>query len=102
VTYCIGMTQGMLNGLAIGSQLGALNLGSTLAIAFDINPDEVYHVFESKTPRDLLQICEPDTAGVSDYVRTIDAYLDAHQDKAGEPLAQVFFEALQDTWPCGK
>ena len=100
VTYCIGATQGMLNGLRIGSQLGALSLGSTLAVTFDLDPREVFAVFESRTPEDLLQICAPADASVADYVQVIDAYLDEHPDKAANPLAEVFFEALQAQWPC--
>ena len=100
VTYCIGATQGMLNGLRIGSQLGALSLGSTLAVTFALDPREVFAVFESRTPEDLLQICAPADASVADYVLVIDAYLDEHPDKAANPLAEVFFEALQAQWPC--
>jgi hypothetical protein len=100
VTYCIGATQGMLNGLRIGSQLGALSLGSTLAVTFDLDPQQVFAVFESRAPEDLLQICSPADATVADYVRTIDAYLDEHPDKGTNPLAEVFFEALQAKWPC--
>lgn len=102
VTYCIGMTQGMLNGLRIGSQLGALSLGSTLAVTFDLDPQQVFGVFESRTPEDLLQICSPDSAGVADYVRVIDAYLDETPAKRTAPLAEVFFEALQAEWPCSE
>jgi len=102
VTYCIGMTQGMLNGLRIGSQLGALSLGSTLAVTFDLDPQAVFGVFESRTPESLLQICSPASASVADYVRVIDAYLDERPAQAGQPLAEVFFEALQEEWPCGE
>ena len=57
-------------------------------------------MFESRTPEDLLQICVPADASVADYVQVIDAYLDEHPDKAANPLAEVFFEALQAQWPC--
>jgi hypothetical protein len=100
VTYCIGATQGMLNGLRIGSQLGALSLGSTLAVTFDLDPKAVFAVFESRTAEDLLQICSPAEANVAEYVRVIDAYLDEHPDRGTNALAEVFFEALQAKWPC--
>jgi hypothetical protein len=100
VTYCIGMTQGLLSGLRTGSQLGALSLGSTLAVTYDLDPDAVFRVFESRTPAQLLQICTPVNATVADHVRIIDAYLDRERAQVDLPLAEIFFAALQEKWPC--
>ncbi|MCK7474120.1 MAG: hypothetical protein MZV49_12670 [Rhodopseudomonas palustris] len=38
VTYCLGVTKGLLNGLRIGSQIGALSFGSRLAVAVQARP----------------------------------------------------------------
>ena len=100
LTYCIGMTQGIVNGMRTGSQLGALSMGSTLAVRYDLDPGEVFDIFQGRSPDTLLQICTPAAAGVTDHVKIIAAYLDSHPDKSGQPLAEIFFEALQEAWPC--
>jgi hypothetical protein len=100
VTYCVGMTLGIVAGMRMGSQLGALSMASSLAVDYELDTAEVFAKFDQKSPEALLQICPPATPSVQDYIRAVDAYLRTNPAKRSEPLAQVLFEALQATWTC--
>ena len=100
VTYCLGVTKGLLNGMRVGSQLGALSFGSRLAIKYKLNTDEVFQLFQQESPSQLLRICSPPAYTTPDYVRTVLAYLDKNPDDAKRPIAEVFYEALQAAYPC--
>jgi hypothetical protein len=54
ITYCLGVTKGLLNGLRIGSQIGALSFGSRLAIRYELDADEVFKLFQTQEPARLL------------------------------------------------
>ena len=62
VTYCLGMTKGLLNGLRIGAQIGALSFGSRIAVRYQIDPDEVFKLFQQQDPGRILGICSPATS----------------------------------------
>jgi len=100
ITYCLGVTKGLLNGLRIGSQIGALSFGSRLAVRYELDPDEVFKAFQQQDPARILGICSPDTLNASDYVRAVLAYLDRKPGSAQRPIGEVFFEGLQETYPC--
>jgi hypothetical protein len=100
VTYCVGMTLGVIAGMRMGSQLGALSMASSLAVDYDLDPAEVFAKFQQKPPDVLLQVCPPGKPSVQDHIRAVDAFLRQNPAKQSEPLAQVLFEALQATWAC--
>jgi hypothetical protein len=100
VTYCLGVTQGLMNGLGIGSQLGALSFGSRLAIQYRLDPDEVFKLFQATEPARLLGICRPREARTPDDVRAVLAYLEKNPDAAQRPIGEVFYEGLQAAYPC--
>lgn len=100
VTYCVGMTLGIVAGMRMGSQLGALSMASSLAVDYDLDTAEVFAKFKQKSPEALLQFCPPARPSVQDHIRAVDTYLRQNPAKRTEPLAQVLFEALQATWTC--
>jgi hypothetical protein len=100
ITYCLGVTKGLLNGLRIGSQIGALSFGSRLAVRYELDPDEVFKAFQQQDPDQILGICSPVTLNAADYVRAVLAYLDRKPGAAQRPIGEVFFEALQENYPC--
>ena len=59
VTYCLGVTRGLVNGLNVGSQVGALSFGSLLAIRYQIDPDDVFKLFQTQKASQMLGICTP-------------------------------------------
>lgn len=100
VTYCLGVTRGLLNGLRIGSQIGALSFGSRLAILHSLDPDVVFKQFQQQDPARLLGICSPASLTAPDYVRAVLGYLDRNPAALPRPLGEVFFEALESAYPC--
>ena len=100
VTYCIGQSQGIVEGLRTGSRIGAVGMASSLTVTLGLDRDEVFAVFQSLSADRLLGICRPDDAGNSAVIRSVWDYLEAHPDKAALPVTALFFEALQDAYPC--
>jgi Rap1a immunity proteins len=100
ITYCLGVTKGLLNGLRIGSQIGALSFGSRLAIRYELDADEVFKLFQTQEPARLLGICSPTTTPAVDYVRTVLAHLERNPKDLQRPIGEVFFEGLQQAYPC--
>jgi hypothetical protein len=100
VTYCLGVTKGLLNGLRIGSQIGALSFGSRLAVKYQLDPDEVFKQFQEQDPSRLLGICSPPTVNAADYVRALLAHLDRNPKDLPRPIGEVFYEGLAAAYPC--
>jgi len=100
VTYCLGVTKGLLNGMRIGAQLGALSFGSRLAVHYKLDADEVFKLFQTQDPSRLLDLCPPATQTTPDYVRTVLAHLEKHPGDAKRPMAEVFYDALQGAYSC--
>ncbi len=100
VTYCLGMTKGLLNGLRIGSQVGALSFGSQLAIHYKLDPDEVFKLFQMREPSKLVGVCAPPQVSAADYVRAVMTHLEQNPKDQQRPIGEVFFEGLQKAWPC--
>jgi len=100
VTYCLGVTKGLLTGLRIGSQIGALSFGSRLAIRYELDRDEVFQLFQAQDPGRLLGVCSPPAATTPDYVRAVLGHLEKNPDSLKRPISEVFFEALQASYPC--
>ncbi len=100
VTYCVGMTKGLLTGLRVGAQIGALSFGSRLAVVHELDTDKVFQMFQSHDPARLLGICAPATLALSDYVKTVLARMENNPGDAALPVAEVFYEALSEAYPC--
>jgi hypothetical protein len=100
VTYCLGVTKGLLNGMRIGAQIGALSFGSLVAVRYKHDPDEIFKLFAAQDPSRLLGVCAPATHTTPDYVRAVLKHLDKSPDDAKRPIGEVFFEALQEAYPC--
>ena len=100
VTYCLGVTKGLLTGMRVGSQIGALSFGSRLAVRYELDRDEVFKLFQTQEPSRMLGICSPDASTTPDYVRAVLAYLEKTPEASKRPIAEVFYEALQAAYPC--
>ena len=100
VTYCLGVTKGLLSGLRLGSQIGALSFGSRLAVANELDPDEVFKQFQLQDPAQLLGICSPASLGAADYVRAVLAYLEQNPSSLERQVGEVFFDGLEAAFPC--
>ena len=100
ITYCLGVTKGLLNGMRIGSQLGALSFGSRLVVQYKLDPDEVFKHFQQQDPSRLLGVCAPAAQTTPDYVRAVLKRLEKVPADAKRPIAEVFYEALQEAYPC--
>jgi hypothetical protein len=100
VTYCLGVTKGLLNGMRVGSQIGALSFASRVAIEYKLDPDAVFQLFQTQEPERLLGICSPAANGAPEFVRAVLAHLEKNPDDLGRPIAEVFYEGLQAFYPC--
>ncbi len=100
ITYCVGITLGLLEGLETGSRIGAVSMASTLTVLLGLDGQRVFQLFETMTREDLLAYCPPDTATTGDHIVAVAGYIDANPDKRPLPVTAVFFEAMQAVWPC--
>jgi hypothetical protein len=100
VTYCVGMTKGLLTGLRVGAQIGALSFGSRLAVTHELDPDKVFQMFQSHDPARLIGICAPASLALPDYVKPVLARMGKNPDDGARPIAEVFYEALSEAYPC--
>jgi hypothetical protein len=100
VSWCIGVTTGLLSGMRLGSQIGALNMASRMTVMYELKSQEVFGMFQQETPESLLQICVPKTIRLRDYITTVHAYVAATADALQRPIHEVFFEALQQKYVC--
>lgn len=100
VTHCLGLTLGLVEGMRLGSQIGALNFASELTVAFGLDPSQVFALFQRRTASSLLEICPPEGIGLKAYVIAVHGYLANHPEDAQRPVTEVFFEALQAAFPC--
>ena len=100
VTYCLGVTKGLLTGMRVGSQVGALSFGSHLVVRYKLDPDEVFKLFQTIEQPRILGICSPASAATPDYVRAVLGHLEKNPDDLKRPIAEVFYEALAATYPC--
>ncbi|MGD9342086.1 MAG: hypothetical protein PVG76_14190, partial [Chromatiales bacterium] len=60
ITYCVGQTEGIVAGLSTGSRIGAVGMASKLTLAYGLDRQQVYELFEQTSSQDLLGICLPD------------------------------------------
>jgi hypothetical protein len=100
VTYCVGVTQGLLNGMQVGSQLGALNMGSQIALKYKLNPDEVFKMFSEQAPGRLLGVCLPAGLPTREQVRVVLEHIEKQPADLERPISEVLYEVLQAKYPC--
>ena len=100
VTYCLGVTKGLLTGLRIGSQIGALSFGSRIVVEYKLDPDEIFKLFQMQDPSRVLGICSPASLPTPDYVRAVLGFLEKNPDDLKRPIAEVFYEALEAAYRC--
>jgi len=100
VTYCLGVTKGLLNGMRIGSQVGAVSFASRMVVQYKLDADEVFKLFAAQDPARVLGVCAPKTNATPDYVRVVLKRLEKTPADAKRPIAEVFYEALQEAYPC--
>jgi hypothetical protein len=100
VTYCVGVTQGLLNGMQVGSQLGALNMGSQIALKYKLNPDDVFKMFTEQAPGRLLGVCPPAGLPTREQVQAVLEHLDKQPADLDRPISEVLYEVLQAKYPC--
>lgn len=100
ITYCLGITKGLLNGMQIGSQIGALSFGSRLAVKYKLDADEVFKQFQMVDPAQLMRVCAPPQTPAVDFVRAVMSHLERNPQDLQRPIGEVFFEGLQQAWPC--
>lgn len=100
ITYCTGLTRGILAGLGTGAGIGAVSMASALTVIAGLPEDDVRKIIDSMDRRDLLGICAPGDLAVADVVQTVSEYLDTNPDSGELPVTAAFFEALQTRYPC--
>ncbi len=100
ITYCVGQTKGIVEAMDTTSRIGAVSFASTLTVAFGLDQGQVFALFEKMQERGFLGLCRPDDIRTANYVETVDRYVAANPAKANLSVAVVFFEALQEAYPC--
>lgn len=100
ITYCVGVTQGLLNGMRVGAQLGALSMGSRVALKYQLDPDAIFKLFSEQPPGELLGICTPPGAATREHVSAVLEHLDKRPEDLARPISEVMYEVLQARHPC--
>jgi hypothetical protein len=100
ITYCLGQTLGIVAGFETGSRIGALSMASLLTVLLGLDGEKVFELFGETTDEELLGYCEEEETSGSRYIMILADYLERFPDKRELPVAAVFFEALQDAFPC--
>lgn len=100
ITYCTGLTRGILAGMGTGAGIGAVSMASALTVLADLPESEVRKVIEGMDRHHLLGICAPADLPVADVVQAVAAHLGDHAGSLELPVTAAFFEALQARYPC--
>jgi len=100
VTYCMGQTLGIVEGLETGSRIGALSMASLMALLLGLNSEEVFNVFKDASSEDLLGYCAPEKQTGSAYILVVADYLDRNPASMEVSSTAAFFEALREAYPC--
>ncbi len=102
ITYCVGQTEGIVAGLSTGSRIGAVGMALKAALAYGLDRQRVYELFEKAGSQDLLGICLPDDLRTGAQVLAVAEFLEANPDTRELPVTAVFFQALQARFPCAE
>ncbi len=100
ITYCTGLTRGILAGLGTGAGIGAVSMASALTVMGNLPEAEVRKLIDSMNRMDLLGICMPEGLPLADVVATVATHLEASPAARELPVTAAFFEALQTRYPC--
>jgi len=100
ITYCLGQTLGIVAGFETGSRIGALSMASLMTVLLNLDADSVFELFEKTDTEALLGYCATEEPSGSRYIMIVADYLDRHPDKGDLPVTAVFFDALQEAFPC--
>jgi len=100
ITYCLGQTLGIVAGFETGSRIGALSMASLLTVLLGLDGEKVFQLFGETSEEELLGYCVDDEPSGSRYIMILSDYLGRFPDKGELPVTAVFFEALQDAYPC--
>jgi hypothetical protein len=100
VTYCMGQTLGIVEGLRTGSRIGALSMASLMSVLLGLDSEQVFEVFKEASTEDLLGYCVPPDQTGSAYILTVADYLDRNPASLEVSATAAFFEALREAHPC--
>ncbi len=100
ITYCLGQTLGIVAGFETGSRIGALSMASLMTVLLNLDAASVFELFEKTDTEALLGYCVTEQPSGSRYIMIVADYLNRHPDKGDLPVTAVFFEALQEAFPC--
>jgi hypothetical protein len=100
ITYCMGQTLGIIEGLRTGSRIGALSMASLMAVLLGLDREQVFDVFKDATTEDLLGYCAPPEQPGSSYIEVVADYLDRNPASLEVSATAAFFEALREAYPC--
>jgi hypothetical protein len=100
ITYCTGLTRGILSGLGTGAGIGAVSMASALTVIAGLPEEEIRKVIAEMDRSDLLGICAPADVSIAEVVGTVAAYLGDRPEAGKLPVTAAFFEALQAKYPC--
>jgi hypothetical protein len=102
ITYCMGQTLGIIEGLRTGSRIGALSMASLMAVLLGLDREQVFDVFKDATTEDLLGYCVPPDQPGSSYIEVVADYLDRNPASLEVSATAAFFEALREAYPCAE
>jgi hypothetical protein len=101
ITYCTGLTMGILAGIATGARIGAVSMASALTVLAGLDQDKVLEAFRGldKEGR-LIRYCLPADQPLSEIVTAVAADLQAAPAQQDLPVTAAFFQTLQARYPC--
>ncbi len=100
ISYCVGQTEGVVTALRTGAQIGAISFAGILTVEAGMNEKAVFDLFKRTDPNRLLNICMPENIQTSTQIETIYRYYERRKDKAALPVTALFYDALQERFPC--
>lgn len=100
ISYCIGQTEGIIQGLKLGSQIGALSFAGLVTLQAKLEEQAMFGLFQKTNPKALLGICMPDDTPTATQIETIYRWVEANPTNRRQPVTQVFYDALSAKWPC--
>ena len=102
VTYCMGQTLGIIEGLRTGSRIGALSMASIMSVLLGLDSEQVFEVFKEASTEDLLGYCVPPEQSGSSHILIVADYLDRNPASLEVSATAAFFEALREAFPCAE
>jgi hypothetical protein len=102
ITYCTGLTVGILAGIATGARLGAVSMASALTVLAGLDQDKVLEAFKGLDAEGrLIRYCLPPDRPISEIVTAVAAHLQATPAQKDLPVTAAFFQSLHARYPCG-